>query len=290
MAGLRQPIGGPNPIHLHLEDGRGVVPAGRENRLTHILAAVDFDERFLLDDGPAGAIEFGQPAIAGSPQEIGILVGVVRHVDPLAAGVATLEVGVGRLRHVEFGHQVGDLGCLQRLQVELEQQPLHRERQHLRLGLVGMLHRRRQPVLTEDVHRPDIPLVVDHVRTDQDLVRRRMHHPVGIGADHTLRMLLDVHVVIDRPQPGPGPTPRQMRHVRHHPELARPRQQRPDPGLRPLRHLVGLHRQVRKHPAHVHMPTHVPSPLHCLVLFSISCFLFSFARLTPSSPTAPAPR
>ena len=130
---------------------------------------------------------------------------------------------------------------LKRLEVDLEERRLHRGVVHLAVRFHEMPRVRRQtPRHFHGRNHAHVPLRVNHVGADQQLVRLAVDHPVRVRAAHGTEEGLAREVGADAVEVVAG-TQRTMRTVRDHPQIARPRHHRARAALP----LVVEHRQMR---------------------------------------------
>ena len=129
----------------------------------------------------------------------------------------------------------------ERAHVKLVESRLHRRHIDLVRGIRQMPCRAREaPGHLRGRHHAHVPLRVNHVGTDQQLVRLAVDHAVrgrsahGTGVRLARQVRTDAVEFVRRPR-------RRVRGVRHHPQVARPRHDR----ARATFALVVEHREVR---------------------------------------------
>ena len=181
-----------------------------------------------------------------------------------------------RPRGIEFFQQIRDLRRLQSVDVRLEQLALHA--QHVdEVGRVReMASRGRNPDVDQVGEGADVAVHVDHMGADDQLVRLRVNHAVGVGADDTGGVFGELEVIVDKEQAGAAAGARFVGHVGDEPQPVGPRHQRADAGLRALRQMLRLDRQIGKNAADAHAFGHDFAPLLHVVLWE--------------GPPAPLPR
>jgi hypothetical protein len=161
----------------HPEEDRAGVGPERPQRVAVALADArvllprDLDERAALQDPPGTlAIPLGQPARLAAPEVLLFLVRVVRHDEASLRAEGALEVRLCPRRDPELAHEVRHLSRLERPDVHLEEQALHREEVDEPLRLAQVTAGGGQTVGLQGLDRPDAPAGVDRVRADEGLL------------------------------------------------------------------------------------------------------------------------
>ncbi len=138
---------------------------------------------------------------------------------------------------VEFCHCKRD-------EVQLEELTLHAEYVDKPLGIIEVCHDARESVFREFVHGAHVSVGVDHVRTNDELIRRCVDEAVRVRAVTAFGSFRDVEVFVDFVETR-ARSRGLVRKVGDHPESSCPWHERTNAAFAPRRSEVGSNGKAR---------------------------------------------
>ena len=239
LAGLGQAVAAPLALDQRPKQRRGLVPAGGEDDVAHVLAPGALHMRLAADGVPRLAVPLEQ---AGALFAV-FIEAVVGHHHPLLAGEAALEMGA--LGDLGLLDNVGEQRGLQCAHVQIEEQPFHGEHIDAVCGVGQMAHGGGEAVVLQRLDEAKVALGINGVGADEGLAGLAVEQAVGVGAVAHVHAL-DLQALVDAVEAQSGAGLVCVGVVGDRPERVGPGHQRPDARLRARRPRVGFHAHVGK--------------------------------------------